>query len=170
MRVGPRSEGDHGGLRARGAGPWEGARVAPGYIGAAWLFLFLFFLRVLSQALVEIFNVKFLPPVEEWRSGLLPYRILLAAQILILVVMGKVATDFSRGSGVFAEPNPSLGRRLRRVSYSYFASMVLRYGIRMMVRPEARWFSGTIPIIFHCVLASYLFVIGSYHTRRAHLN
>ena len=34
----------------------------------------------------------------------------------------------------------------------------VRYGIRMKLHPEARWLSGTIPIVFHCVLASFIIV------------
>jgi hypothetical protein len=32
----------------------------------------------------------------------------------------------------------------------------------MARRPEQRWFGGTVPIVFHCVLAAFLFVLGSY--------
>jgi hypothetical protein len=32
----------------------------------------------------------------------------------------------------------------------------------MARRPDQRWLGGTIPIVFHIVLASWLFVLGSY--------
>jgi hypothetical protein len=48
--------------------------------------LFLFCLRVFGQILVAFFNVSFLPPMEEWFSGLLPYPELLTAQILIIAI------------------------------------------------------------------------------------
>ena len=52
------------------------------------------------------------------------------------------------------------------LSYAYFAVMVLRYIVTMVVYPERRWLSGTIPILFHCVLAAYLFTLGRYYTFR----
>ncbi len=55
--------------------------------------LFLFCLRVLGQILVAFFNVSFLPPMEEWFSGLLPYPELLTAQILIIALVGDRSPD-----------------------------------------------------------------------------
>ena len=52
-------------------------------------------------------------------------------------------------------------------SYLYFGGMVLRYVIWMWRRPDQRWFGGTIPIIFHCVVAAFLFTFGTYHVRLA---
>lgn len=47
-----------------------------------------------------------------------------------------------------------------------FLAMVVRYGWTMTARPELRWFTGTIPIWFHMVLAAFLFTLGDYHARR----
>jgi hypothetical protein len=33
----------------------------------------------------------------------------------------------------------------------------------MRKRPSARWFGGAIPIVFHLVLATYLFALGSFN-------
>ena len=41
--------------------------------------------------------------------------------------------------------------------------MAARYVVRMARRSEQRWFGGTIPIVFHFVLAAYLTVFGAYH-------
>jgi hypothetical protein len=41
--------------------------------------------------------------------------------------------------------------------------MLVRYVVRMRRRPEARWFGGTIPMVFHLVLATYLYALGSFH-------
>ena len=46
----------------------------------------LFALRVAGQALVAFFDVGWLPPMEAWYSGLLPYPILLPTQLAILAV------------------------------------------------------------------------------------
>jgi hypothetical protein len=44
--------------------------------------------------------------------------------------------------------------------------MVIRYVIRMNLYPDERWFGGTIPIIFHCVLATFILLVGHYHWMR----
>jgi hypothetical protein len=54
---------------------------------------------VLGQLLVALFSVTFLPPMEEWFSGTLAYRPLFASQILIILLYGKVALDFTRCRG-----------------------------------------------------------------------
>jgi hypothetical protein len=37
----------------------------------------------------------------------------------------------------------------------------------MALHPERRWLGpGTIPIVFHWVLAAYLFTFAHFHTRR----
>ena len=41
--------------------------------------------------------------------------------------------------------------------------MAARYAVRMRRRPGQRWFGGAIPIVFHFVLAAYLYVLGSFH-------
>ena len=126
-----------------------------------------FFLRVLGQALVAFFGVTFLPPMDQWYSGLLPYGVLLPIQILILVLQAKISLDIWHGTGRFARRWPMAGRALCWFSYAYFLAMVVRYVLTMYLYPERRWFSGTIPLFFHWVLAAYLFVLGRYHLSAA---
>lgn len=126
---------------------------------------FAFFLRVLGQVLVAFFYVDFLPPMAEWYSGLLPYPVLLPMQFLILVVQAKISLDIWRGLDFFAIRRPRAGKVLCWCSYVYFAGMVLRYILTMSLYPERRWFTGTIPIFFHWVLAAYLFVLGRFQVR-----
>ena len=127
------------------------------YAPALWGLASLFFLRVLGQVLVAFFDVRFLPPMPRWYSGLLPYPVLLPVQILILLVQVRINLDFSTGRGFFVVPRPALGRFLRWFSYVYFAAMALRYAV---TRTHA------IPVFFHWVLAAYLFALGHFHTRR----
>jgi hypothetical protein len=132
-----------------------------------WLLLALFCLRVLGQVLVAFWQVSFLPPMQEWYSGLLAYPWLLSSQLLIIVLYGKVCVDFTLARGYFVEPSRRFGTGLLIFGSLYFAAMVLRYILRMAWHPEARWFGGTIPIFFHWVLASFLLVVASYHRRAA---
>ena len=61
---------------------------------------------------------------------------------------------------------PRVGRALRWFSAVYFAAMVLRYVLTMAWYPERRWLGmGTIPIVFHWVLAVYLYALGRYTGR-----
>jgi hypothetical protein len=41
--------------------------------------------------------------------------------------------------------------------------MAVRYAVRMYRRPGERWFGGAIPIVFHFVLAAFLFAWGKYN-------
>ena len=123
---------------------------------------FLFLLRVLGQVLIVFFGVRFLPPMQEWYSGIIPYPILLPLQIVILLVQAWMCSDLLRGRGVFVRRRPLAGRRLRSFSYAYFVAMLIRYIVTMALHPERRWFGGTIPIVFHWVLAAYLYVYSRY--------
>jgi hypothetical protein len=119
-----------------------------------------FSVRVLGQAAVAFLDVKFLPPMDAWYSGLVPYTALLPIQLAILVLQAKVSVDLWRNSGFFAVRRPRIGRSLCWFSFLYFAIMLLRYVVTMVLYPQQRWLGGTIPIFFHWVLAAYLYVLG----------
>ncbi len=136
------------------------------YAAWLWLLLGLFCLRVGGQLWVALVPVSFLPPMEEWYSGLLPYGPLLVAQILIILLYGKVCLDFTRGRGYFVAPQRRLGIGLLVFGSLYLAAMILRYVIRMSLYPDERWTGGSIPIFFHWILASFLLLVGQYHWSR----
>jgi hypothetical protein len=125
----------------------------------------LFALRVLGQALVVFFTVGWLPATEHWFSGVIRYPILLGIQVVMLAVMVKIAFDILRGRGFFSEPRPGFSRLMVACSTFYAVSMVLRYALTMTYRPEMRWFGGTIPIIFHFVLAAFLCIWGKFQSQ-----
>jgi hypothetical protein len=125
----------------------------------------LLILRVAGQIVVALFAPRWLPPMEQWQSGLLPYPLLLAGQVVVLTLMVWISIDFSRGSGFFVKPAPQWGPGVVWFSRVYFGGMVLRYIIRMTRLPDQRWFGGTIPIIFHSVVAAFLWAFGTYHAR-----
>ena len=126
-----------------------------------WFLTVLFLLRVLGQLLVVCFQVSWLPPMSHWYSGLLIYPLLLPSQLLILALQLKVNFDWSRQQGWFAQPHLRLGKAIQWFSYVYATSMVVRYGVTMTLFPERRWLGeGTIPTVFHWVLAAYLLLWG----------
>jgi uncharacterized protein len=132
-----------------------------------WLLLALFCCRVLGQVFVVLLAPGWLPPMKEWQSGLLPYPMLLASQIVIIGVFAMICLQVARGNGRFGAASPIWGNRLRWFGMIYFGGMVLRYALTMWLRPERRWFGGTIPIVFHFVLASFFLVYAAYHGRFA---
>jgi hypothetical protein len=99
--------------------------------------------------------------MEQW--NLLPYRILLPIQLVLLVAMTVVSADLARGAGVLSPAGPQVGFALVGGACAYAAAMVVRYAVRMARRLDQHWFGGTIPIVFHCVLAAWLLVLGLFH-------
>ena len=126
-----------------------------------WLFTGLFVLRVAGQIVVRLRRPSFLPPTEEW--NLTPYRLLLPTQVAIVGLLAWIDVELTRGVGAAASPHAVLGTALLWFSFAYAGVMAVRYVVRMARRPYARWFGGTIPIVFHEVLAAYLYVLGSFH-------
>lgn len=133
------------------------------YAIALSVLAFLFLGRVIGQVLVAYCGVTFLPPMKEWYSGLLPYPVLLPAQILILIFQFEVSRQLWAGKGPLTNRRQRLGTALKWFSAVYFLAMLARYVITMTMFPERRWYGGAIPIFFHWVLAAYLFLLSRYH-------
>lgn len=119
----------------------------------------LFVARVVGQIVVALSAPAWLPPMEKW--NLMPYPILLPIQLVIVGVMGWIDVAFARGTGAPTAGGAGLGRFLVAFGVVYAAAMVIRYVARMTRRPGERWFGGTIPIVFHLVLATYLLALGT---------
>ena len=132
-------------------------------VAGAFLALFtaLFALRVVGQVVVLLAAPTWLPPMDRW--NLMPYRALLPIQLLFLVVMSWICIGLLADDGLVADPHRGLGLFLVGVSLVYAGSMVVRFVVRMRRRPEERWFGGAIPIVFHIVLAAFLFTYGVFH-------
>lgn len=145
---------------AQRAGTVGAGELAP----VLWLLTALFALRVAGQVLVALRAPSWLPPMEDW--NLMPYRMLLPVQLLILGVMVWIDASFSASSGPPVDREELLGWALIVFSTAYAGAMAVRYVIRMRRRPAARWFGGTIPIVFHVVLAAYLYELGRFHVGR----
>lgn len=125
--------------------------------GVLWALLALFVLRVTGQALVAFFGVGFLPPMEAWYSGLLPYEVLLPSQLLLIALMSKICLDFTRGRGVFFAP-----KRFFATVWLWFGTLYLA---AMIARALFLW-DRPIPIVFHWVLAAFVISVGLSHRRR----
>jgi len=121
-------------------------------------------MRILGQLLVALFDVSWLPPMEKWFSGVIPYPLLLVIQLLMVLLMCKITKEIWLNVGFYAEQRGHWSQFLKRFSMVYAGSMVLRYLLTMMLQPEMRWFGGVIPITFHFVLAAFIFTLGDYHS------
>ena len=126
------------------------------------MLLFLFAARVLGQALVAFFGITWLPPMERWYSGLMPYPLLLPSQIAILALMAAICIDFGRGRGFFVRPRRFFALPWLWFGWIYLAVMLLRYLLQMYLRPDG----PVIPILFHWVLAAFMITVGLWHRRR----
>jgi len=82
--------------------------------------------------------------------------------VCLIVAVGRRLVAPRTGPGVFAA-RTMLGLAAIIWSYVYFAAMITRYVIRMARRPEQRWLGGTIPIIFHAIVAAFQWTFGTYH-------
>jgi hypothetical protein len=122
-----------------------------------WVLTALFACRVAGQALVAFFGVTWLPAMERWYSGLVPYEYLLPTQILIVALMTRICIDFNRARGYFYEPKRFFAKPWLIFGYLYLGAMLLR-AVLVMDRP--------IPIVFHWVLAIFILVVGESHRRR----
>ena len=117
----------------------------------------LFALRVLGQLLVVAAAPRWLPPMEGWQSGLLPYPVLLGSQVVILAGQVLVLRD-AWADG--ASGPDELGIALVVLAAAYALGMAYRT-VRRNRRQWPHWWShGTIPIVFHLVLATFMAAWG----------
>lgn len=144
-------------LRLGSAGPGDAGHIAP----VLWLLTALFIMRVLGQVIVAIRPRSWLPPMWQW--NLVPYPVLLPIQLVFIAVMVWIDLAFSNDTGIALVKNPALGKFLIGFSALYALVMAIRYVVRMRRRPDQRWFGGTIPIVFHFVLAAWVYLLGGFY-------
>lgn len=144
-------------LRRTGADDVE-PRVAGAFLT---LFTVLFGVRVAGQLVVLLAAPSWLPPMDRW--NLMPYRLLLPIQLVFLAVMSWICAGLLADVGFVADPHRGFGLFAVGLSLVYAGSMAVRYAVRMRRRPGERWFGGAIPIVFHVVLAAFVFTYGVFH-------
>lgn len=124
-----------------------------------WVCTGLFFLRVIGQVEVLLLAPPWLPPMSAWYSGLLPYPILLPAQIAILMAMSVVVFREMHVDGN-AHGQAHWRPWVRRAALVYFVGMVLRLAIQLLRGADDVIAAGGIPVAFHWVLALFLMVLS----------
>ncbi len=88
-----------------------------------WSCIALFAARVIGQFEVMLLAPAWLPPMDAWYSGLMPYYLLLPAQVVLLMIMTVVAWNRRVRTGRFAAANPRAARALRFAAYVYLGLM-----------------------------------------------
>ena len=132
---------------------------ARAYAVVMTVLLVLFLGRVVGQILAATTAPSWLPPMARWYSGLMPYRWLLPTQIVFLVVMTAMTIGVDRQSAPFGKLSAGAGAWIIWASYVYALGMVVRSIRYALATPERR--GVLIPIVFHFVLAGFLFIYGS---------
>lgn len=129
------------------------------------LLLAAFVARVLAQLLQVWTPRPWLPPFEAWHSGLFPYPLLVASQLIIigLALRAIVALLRRRTSSRGA------GRVLVAVGALYLTAMVGRFLLGLTALSHIAWFEARLPTVFLLVLASFLLVLGAFHLRTSEL-
>lgn len=135
-------------------------KVSQHYAKWLWLCASLFAFRVVAQLAALIFKPEFLPAFEAWHGGVLPYPLLLTTQFIILIWLVWTAWQFSHN---VIHPRRRLGITVIVLASLYFFVMLLRLLLGLTILSEHRWFTSYLPVFFHLVLASYLFLYGHFH-------
>lgn len=117
----------------------------------------LFVFRVLAQLLQSVFDIPFLPSFDAWHGGVLPYPVLLASQVVIVVVLYAIIWR--------AGTHAMVPRRWKyRVCFAlggiYFSFMAFRLLAGLTFLAGNPWFSKGLPAFFHLVLAGFVLVLG----------
>lgn len=126
--------------------------------------LILFFGRVAAQLVQRLWPTPLLPDFAAWQSGLLPYGVLLVAQLLILaLVLHQIARIWSGR----ARPRRPLGSVLLALGGLYMAGAAFRLAAGVAKLIDLPFFQAMLPSVFHMVLAGVVLVLGDFHFRGA---
>lgn len=124
----------------------------------------LFVLRVLAQLIQALHPVSFLPPFQAWHGAVLPYPILVASQVAVMLVLAcvlwRVRTDA-------ISPSPWKHRTCFTLGGLYFAFMAFRLFAGLTLLADHPWYSKSLPAFFHVVLATFILMLGHYIYSRA---
>jgi hypothetical protein len=125
-----------------------------------WACTVLFLLRVVGQLEVLLVAPSWLPPMNDWYSGLIPYPILAPVQIAILMLMSALVMGEMQTRRLASSGSVSWMPWVRRFAVAYFVAMMLRLMLQFLGGADNVIDAGGIPVAFHWVLALFLLVLG----------
>jgi uncharacterized membrane protein required for colicin V production len=120
----------------------------------------LFALRVAGQALQRWMPLDALPAFDGFKGSALPYWLLLAVQLFILVLMASITFDVAAGT---RRRNRQSARVLGWLGGIYMASSLGHIAADLALAHPAPWFTAWIPAFFHVVLAGFVVTLAAYH-------
>ena len=123
-----------------------------------------FLLRVAGQAIQRWAPQSFLPQFEAWQGSGLPYPLLLACQVVILVALALAIFGMARGRRVLGR---KAGRAVIAVGALYFITMAARLLLGLTIWPDVHWFTAWISTTLHLALASIVMLWGWHQSRAA---
>lgn len=132
-----------------------GRRYLPCMLALAGLFV----LRVLAQLIQAVRPVPFLPPFEAWHGAVLPYPLLVAVQIVVILMMVRILRQVQTDSIV---PGQWKHRMCFVLGGIYFSFMGFRLCAGLTFLANHAWFSKSLPAFFHVVLAAFILTLGHY--------
>ena len=135
-----------------------------GYAVALAGLLLLFVFRVVAHLGQWVHPVDFLPPFDDWQSGVLPDPVLLTGQILVVAVLLRIVVSYATGKYVARR---WLGIALLSGGGLYFVGMFFRLLASVTFAAADSWLGATIPAFFHVVLACFALIHGYFNLRHA---
>ena len=126
-------------------------------VSAGWMaaLLVLFLARVVGQIVAATIAPRWLPPMARWYSGLMPYRYLLPTQLVFVALMVAATVEVATETPPLGAMWHDGGVVMLWASYAYALGMTVRALRYALTPPERR--GVLIPIVFHFVLAAFLF-------------
>jgi ornithine lipid hydroxylase len=124
--------------------------------------LTLFVGRVAAQLWQYFWPTDALPPFAAWQSGTLPYPVLVASQLAIVVASIWTIVSILHGK---LGAHRRVGAVVLVVGFLYFGFMAFRLVAGLTFLRDSPFFGVILPALFHLVLASMLIIVGI-HLRR----
>ena len=122
-----------------------------------WTCIGLFFARVVGQIEVLLLAPRWLPAMQAWYSGVLPYPLLLPIQILLLMLMGVLAIQ-TRGARSRTDAADRTANILGALAVLYVLGMAMRLVLIVHFYGKDYYLHGAIPVAFHWTLALFILV------------
>lgn len=124
-----------------------------------WICVALFFLRVVGQLAAPLLSPAWLPSMDAWYSGLVPYPLLLPSQIVVLMLMAALVVREQDASHERGERS-RWRHWIRPVALGYFSAMVVRLLVQLTRGADDVIAAGGIPVAFHWVLSLFLLLLS----------
>ncbi|MGR8946702.1 MAG: sterol desaturase family protein [Gammaproteobacteria bacterium] len=121
----------------------------------------IFIFRVAAQLIQAIYPVHFLPAFDSWQSGALPYPVLVVSQIAVIGVCVRAILRIRLGTVTRSERAAKIYFLLGGI---YLLVMLARLVAGFTFAVEHPWLGAHLPTFFHLVLATFLIVIGLFHS------